>query len=336
MMKRVFVIPALLVLIATTSLPITRVGASNRGDEERPIRLYANAGMGPIGAIESASPVLVNGRAQLSQHALWGGEVIHAQSSNVLISFENMGQVVLTRGSQAKFSAGFAASDEGQQRVLIGSIITGDIRLKLGPEAGAFIQARGTGYSARPGTSFAVGIRDGHAVLDAAGGGVSVNSQTSQRNYILRPIGSGSTVSVRARATRQLQIQVTDENDRRIPDLPIVFLLGSGGPNAGTLTAGLVSGASVTATTNAQGIATVTFQAGPNAGTQSVTATVQGTDISHTWSVDVLQSVGFWSMRNTLLTVAAVAAGGAAVVTLTQPENTTVPLRPIPPPEVNP
>lgn len=335
-MKRVFVIPALLILIATTSLPIARVSASNKNDEERPIRLYANAGLGPIGAIESAAPVLINGRARQTQHVLWGGEVIQAQGSNVLISFENMGQVVLSRGSQARFSAGFAAADEGEQRVLIGSVITGDVRLKLKPEAGAFIQARGTEYTAAPGASFAVGIREGRAVLDTTEGAVSVSTQTPQRNYILRPIGSGSTVSVRARATRQLQIQVTDENDRRVPDLPIIFLLGSAGPNAGSLTAGLVSGASVTATTNAQGIATVTFQAGPNAGSQSVTATVQGTDISHTWSVDVIQSVGFWSTRNTLLTVAAVAAGGAAVVTLTQPNNTTEPLRPIPPPEVNP
>src|SRR5436853_1895663 len=42
--------------------------------------------------------------------------------------------------------------------------------------------------------------------------------------YTLRPpAGQGSSLSVAARSTRQIQIQVTDENDKPVADLAILF-----------------------------------------------------------------------------------------------------------------
>jgi hypothetical protein len=249
----------------------------------------------------------------------------------VRIGFDRIGQVTLNRGALARFSTGRAES----QPVLIASVLTGDVKISLEQDAGAYVRASGSTFTAARGASFHVGVREGEASLSTLSGVVETGSQAAQRQYRLRPVGLGSNLSVRARSTRQIQIQVTDENDDPVPDLPVLFLLGgAGGQTAGSLSAGALAGASVTATTNAQGLATVTFTAGPNPVSGSLTATVEGTNSSTTLQIDVSRSIGFWSARNSLIIMGAVAAAGTTAVILTGNGNDQ--LRPLPPPEVNP
>jgi uncharacterized protein YkwD len=62
--------------------------------------------------------------------------------------------------------------------------------------------------------------------------------QAAPRKYIIKPLNLGTNTEIRARATRNLQVQVTDENDRPMSDVPLLFLLagiGSGSGNIGTL-----------------------------------------------------------------------------------------------------
>ena len=72
--------------------------------------------------------------------------------------------------------------------------------------------------------------------------------QTAPRKYIIKPLNLGTNTEIRARSTRNLQVQVTDENDRPMPDVPLLLLLsgiGSGSSVAGTFagqTAGSVAG----------------------------------------------------------------------------------------------
>ncbi|HVF91947.1 MAG TPA: hypothetical protein VNH22_17910 [Blastocatellia bacterium] len=331
-MSRYAAIGTALALVLTTCLGARPASASGEEEGDGPIRLYTTAMAGPIGSINSAGQVAIDGRPFIGSRSLWGGEVIQAPPDrSVRIGFDGIGQVTLNRGAQARFSAGRAES----QLVLVASILSGDVKISLLQEAGAYVRASGSTFTASRGADFLVGVREGEASLSTLSGVVEPGGQAAQRQYKLRPVGLGSSISVRARSTRQIQIQVTDENDKPVPDLPVLFLLGgAGGQSAGSLSAGAVAGSSVTATTNGQGLATVSFTAGPNSTTDSLTARVEGTDNSTTLQINVSRGVGFWSTRNSLIILGAVAAVGGAAVAASGDGNGE--LRPVPPPVVNP
>jgi uncharacterized protein YkwD len=96
--------------------------------------------------------------------------------------------------------------------------------------------------------------------------------QAAPRKYIIKPLNLGLYTEIRARSTRNLQVQVTDENDRPMPDVPLLFLLAglaSGSGNIGTL-AGLTGSStaqtlagqtSLRVMTNSYGLANVNFTA---------------------------------------------------------------------------
>jgi hypothetical protein len=330
----------LIAALAAGVAPKSVRASSGRSDEERPVRLFVSAMGGPIGVIAPGSTargsVAINGRELSGEQMIWGGELLQApQGGSVSLSFDSIGRVTLGGGAVARFAA--RPSGEAARRVLIASLIAGDIALKLNGDASAYVEAAGSSFTASAGASFRLGVREGQPVLSAVSGIVDEQQPAAQRQYVLRPVGSGSTISVRTRSTRQLQIQVTDENDRSVPDLPILFLLaGAGGQNAGTLGAGAAASTSATVTTNAQGIATITYTAPSQAGQESITATVQGTRYSHTWQVTIAAAgAGFWSARNSLI-LAGIAGGATAAIVVASTGGDEEEIRPLPPPQVRP
>ncbi|HEU4388762.1 MAG TPA: hypothetical protein VFV34_13250 [Blastocatellia bacterium] len=165
--------------------------------------------------------------------------------------------------------------------------------------------------------------------------------------YIVRPVGMGSNISVRARSTRQIQVQVTDENDRPVPDIPIIFAiagatgnLGSFAPSGAGLGSGAASGSasasggaggasgaggsaasgagSFSVTTDAGGMARAEFVAGDTPGNGTLTARVDGTDSLWSAELKVKKAHGFWTTRNTLLVLGGIAAGTAVAVATTR------------------
>lgn len=331
-MSRYLAIGIVMVLALTTCLGVRPASAGGEEEDDKPIRLYTTSMAGPIGSINSAGQITINGRALRGSQSLWGGEVIQAPlDRSVRIGFDGIGQVTLNRGALARFSAARA----GAQPVLVASVLTGDVKISLQKDASAYVRASGSTFTASHGADFLVGVREGEATLSTLAGVVEAGGQAAQRQYKLRPVGLGSNLSVRARSTRQIQIQVTDENDKPVPDLPVLFLLGgAGGQSAGSLSAGALAGSSVTATTNGQGLATISFTAGPDKVTGSLTASVEGTNNSTTLQISVSPGAGFWSMRNSLIIMGVAAAVGTTAVTLSGGEDGQ--LRPLPPPEVNP
>ena len=114
--------------------------------------------------------------------------------------------------------------------------------------------------------------------------------QTAPRKYMIKPLNLGTNTEIRARSTRNLQVQVTDENDRPMPDVPLLFLLagiGSGGSSTGALAGQAGSSAAQTlagqtslrAVTNPYGIANVNFTAPDAVGSaMRLQIRVEGTD----------------------------------------------------------
>ncbi|HYP29493.1 MAG TPA: hypothetical protein VE262_22470 [Blastocatellia bacterium] len=332
-MSRYLAIVTATLLALTTCLAARPANAGGAEEDSNPIRLHATAMAGPIGSINSSGPVTINGRALRGSQSLWGGEVVQAPVDRSLrIGFEGVAQVTLGRGALARFSTGRAESHP----VLVASVLSGDVKISLRQDAGAYVRASGSTFTASGGADFLVGVSEGEASLSTISGVVEAGAQAAQRRYKLRPVGLGSSVSVRARSTRQIQFQVTDENDDPVPDLPVLFLLGGGGgQSAGSLSAGAAAGSSVTATTNAQGLATASFTAGPDRATGTLTASVEGTNTSSSVQINVTTGGGFWSARNSLIVLGAVAAvGTTAAITLGGGDDGG--LRPLPPPEVNP
>ncbi|HVG20162.1 MAG TPA: hypothetical protein VNI02_14015 [Blastocatellia bacterium] len=330
---------ALLTLALMTGLSPNAARADGEGaNADRPIRLYASERFGPIGAIKENSPggsaVVIDGRAFGGAQMIWGGELIEAPSDRSLcVSFDSIGQVVLDRGTMVRFGTARADTDDAARHVLVASLVNGGLRVKLGRDAGAYVEAAGSSFTASPNARFRVNVSGGLASVETIAGTVAIEQQPAgQRRYVLRPVaGQGATLSVAARSTRQVQIQVTDENDRPIPDLPLLFSLGS--PCLGSLGIGAGAGTLFKEKTDKRGIAAVPWVASAIRCKGAITVKVEGTEDSYTYQAEVTQA-GFWTARNSLLVGAAAGAGiGIAVV---KGGGNKEPITPVPPPQVRP
>jgi hypothetical protein len=282
------------------------------GASDRPIRLYASAGAGPIGSVDMWSRVSINGRPSTGAQMIWGGEVIEARS-DARLSIDDTAEVALARGAIVKVARTRNSFDDEGGELLIAQVISGSASIKLDAAAAAYVEAAGETYLATRASSFKVTVREGHANLSVTRGEVE-EIQTAQRRYQLRPIGIGANLSVRARATRQIQIQVTDENNNPAPDVPVLFAVGD--PTGGTFSAaGAAAASSVTVRTDRRGIAAVIFTAGPNPASTTITATIPGTDAIFTTTVTIGAAAALLSTTTiTLLAVAGGAAAGTAIV----------------------
>jgi hypothetical protein len=324
----------LLAMITTVSMPVFAGGGSS--EEDRPLRLYATALHGPIGSTQSLHSIKINGQNVVGQQPIWGGELIEVvKGESARLQIDSLGEIVLKGDTAVRVSSTSGSAG----RVLIASLVKGDISIRLRQEGAAYLEAGGKKFSADTGSSFRVSMRSGNAVLSESSGSVRVD-QTSQANYKIRvvdelgrPVDLGRTLSVRARSTRQFQIQVTDENDRPVPDLPILFSLSD--PCIGSLGLGAGAVTSLKKETDDKGIAVAPFVVGAARCLASITAKIEGTSVSVTQQVQASPRSSFWSPRNSLLVAAA--AGAAVGTTLAVTANDGgEEILPVPPPRVTP
>lgn len=341
MATRYSAIALLLVITLIFSLTPNAVRAdSDNSNEDRPIRLYASAHFGPIGAIKansmSGGPVVINGRVAGSEQMIWGGELIEAPiDRSVRVSFESIGQVTLDRGAMVRFGTALADPNDYGRHVLIASLINGTLQVKLEQEAGAYVEAGGANFTASRNARFSVKVYEGLASVETISGAVTAGQQpTAQRRYILRPPqGQGATLSVAARSTRQVQIQVTDENDRPIADLPLLFSLGS--PCLGSLGIGAGAGTLFREKTDNRGIATVPWIVGAAKCAGSIIIKVEGADASFTYQTQV-RTQQFFNARNSVLLGAVAAAAVGIGVAVSTGGGNKEPITAVPPPVVRP
>ncbi|HWP42881.1 MAG TPA: Ig-like domain-containing protein [Blastocatellia bacterium] len=315
----------LILAVIAVSLP-DRAAASGR-DDERPIRLYASAESGPIGKVVSIGGARIDGRPAVQEQLIWGGELLQAPANrSVHITLDSVGRVILKPGALAKFTV--APKEAGETRVLVASLAMGIMVVTLHQNAEAYVEAGGRAIISSRGASFRVGTGEEGAVVYATTGTVSPGVQTPQARYTIRPVGGRANVSVRLRKSREVQVQVTDENDRPVPDLPIIFTVGGTGASLGT------GATTVTVTTNALGIAS-TSVTGTAVGPSSITATIAGTNTSTTIGVTTA-TAGILTGTTIAVVAAAVAAGTTAAVVATQNDESEQQIRVARPPRITP
>lgn len=162
--------------------------------------------------------------------------------------------VIASNGTQGTLSAATATTDaDGIARVLY----------TAGPQQGNdIINATVTGAQAKTGTaslSMQVGVSPG------AGPQVTINMQT---------VPSPGQTAVAPNSTVQIMATVTS-NGQPVVNQPVSFSFGLASSGSSTTQGPSLNGATstVAATTNANGQATVTYVAGPQAGTDTVIAT---------------------------------------------------------------
>jgi hypothetical protein len=314
--------------LALLALTMPKPAFADNGDEDKPIRLRANAEFAPLGEVFSLGDVALNGKTAKGAQTLWGRELIQSFSdSGASVSIEALGTVTLKKGAIVRLAKNTNVnSDESNRGVLIASLVNGDMNVKLEEGVSAYVQTCGAIYTSSNGASFRITARDGQVFAKASVGTIEIQQPAPQKKYFVRPVGLGATTSVRARSTRQIQVQVTDENDKPVPDIPIIFALGTAG--AGTLGSGAAAGATTTAIqTNAQGIASVQFTAGANQATTEISATVENTRYSWTGTLAVAKAAGFWTPLNTTLVVIGVAAAVGLGVYFGTRDNNNDPVR---------
>ena len=311
-------------------------------DREQAIRLYAKAPAEPIGSITGdplgARAVAINGQITRGDQPLWGGELLQAVSNEaVRVAIDDVGSLTLASGAMIRVSTSRAAAGERSRPVMVASLLRGDISVKLSEQAGAYVEAAGTSFTASGGARFQILIRDNRALLASVAGEVTEARFIQQADLKIRaldelgrPISSGSRFSVRARSTRQVQIQVTDKDDKPIADLAILFSLGD--PCLGSLGLGVAAGTSFREKTDNRGIAAVPFTAGAVKCLASLTASVEGTNTSLTLQVQVNKQ-GFFNVRNSLIGAGVVAGAGVGIYYATKKDD---PIDPLPPPVIRP
>lgn len=295
----------------------------------------------PIGSLESvtaAGPTQIEGLAKLNFQLLWGNELIQAPTNgSTRARLAAVGQVTLGKETQARLNSVKPSSHSPHQQALIASLVSGEMTVKLDTGAGAYVQALNNNFIAPNGSSFRLMTRDGQTITEALPGAVeaigsykieaplpvldaALSKQvtpagTATRRYKIRPVGFDYSVNVAVRSTRQIQVQVTDENDRPVPDVPLIWGLKSA---SGKAVGSLQNAQTFQSVTNAQGIGTAPFDAGQTPGTEMFTVTIAGTTMTFSGAINVVRSGGgFWNVPTAtpvLATVVAIAViAGIAV-----------------------
>jgi hypothetical protein len=222
-----------------------------------------------------------------------------------------------------------------QRRMLAASLTTGAMTVMLEPQVSACVQAGRSTFVAARGSRFRLMMVGGRAVIDAVSGDMldlgkwrlavpssldsdqqpsgQTESQTrpaQPQRYTIRPLGLSSHIAARARSTRQIQVLVTDENDRPAVGVPVIFLLRSdGGKSIGALITPVAPAITAKVRTDSDGIATINYRAGERIASGSITATVEGMTEGWTGQISLIRTApGFWTPQNAIPVLATLGA----------------------------
>lgn len=308
-----FVILNLVLTISSLLLHVTALaGGGNIPVKTRPRIIAEPNVIKPIGTIESIGKIKINGQTVPGGKGLiWGGELIQLPLGfNARATIGSFGRVSLDGGAEAKISVHKFQAETHSRQTLLVDMTNGSVTIQLESGTPAYLSACGTLFVASPGSKLRFGVREERAfaetlsgrvievgnwgltppppVMMAAANTIRRNAQAQQHRYLITPVQA--MYDVKARSTRQVQVRVTDEDNKKVPGLPIIFSLGGG---IGTLS-------STSVVTDANGLASVNFTAASQAGRGAITASVQSApQFSTTMQIAVLKFVpGFWSPQN--------------------------------------
>lgn len=313
--------------------------ADNGRREDRPIRLYATASVGPIGSMSNDSlkqrSVMINGQTASAGQPIWSGDLLQAAAgARVSVSLDSIGAIRLARGAIVRLaSRRFTHNDGAKGLTLIASLAQGEISVDLEQTANAYVRAAGSEYASSEGAAFLATVREGRASIAVKSGEVRPEAQAAQHQYTIRPVGHGSAIRVPAGGLYRLQVQVL-EDGKPVPGVGVLFALDTSGAVVGLLGLGTLSGTTANVITDSDGMAGVQFVARDSSGTSPISATVEGTRVAWTGQITVTSKR---DSRGSMWGIAVIAgAAAAAGIGYALTRNDKDPLQPEPPIVKNP
>lgn len=321
------------------------------GEKSKPTNVSRGTAFRPIGIIESLGALKIDGRLAQGQELLWGSELIQApDNASARLSLNAVGQASLQPASVVRVTT--VTSTDGnriEHPTLIATLVKGSLNVQLQTGAVAYLTSGQSSFIASENAHFTVERRAESLAANASRGMIAdlgrwqltiptpvllaaesmvrMQEQKKPRKYLIKPYNFNSGTEVRARASRQIQVRVTDENDRPVADMPVVFALTGTTPESiGSLQAAGLKGVSVTANTNAQGIASVTFTANTTVGSVPLSAAVPGATAAFSGTIYVSAGAVFWTMATALPVLATAAAATVAGVTTAAKQDNKEPV----------
>jgi hypothetical protein len=295
----------ILILIGSV-IPMPAYAKGGNRDQAKPIRLYATAAFGPIGTLAWNSPdtkVAINGRLAYGERAIWDGDLIETTAdTSVRVLLDSVGQVTLKNGARVRLATSLTRRDDDvTRRVLIASLTSGDMVVKLQQEATAYVEACGSAYISSSGASFRIGIQEGQVLAAVASGVIRLESEPSQINCAIRSViidrnrrvtGPGpNRISTNRRTTQDINLQLAC-NGQPVRGHPMLITLKR---NIGKIGSQILT----KPTDDIEGVVTVTFTAGGSANSSDITAAAVGLKPAP-W-IGHITIPGFWTPRNKLL-----------------------------------
>ncbi len=293
-----------------------------------------------IGAAESLSGILINGKLSTGRESLWGGEIFEApKNSGARLTFDSLAQISLNSGAKAKVSIEkTGAAGQSSTRVLAAQLLSGNVNIKFDSEASGYVRAGDSVMAASRGANFRVDMREGNGALDVNSGSVMVigdwrvvapavikDSKTGKvgfdsKSYSIKPTNLNSMFNVGVKGSRDIAMRVTDENNKPVSEAAVKFTL----EGSGMLGSAMFGTNTVEVLTDKQGIAKVVYHAGAVAGTATVNAEVQGTNAKTATRANVTaQDDNFFSWQGGFpaVIVAAAAIGIGAGIWATRQDR---------------
>ncbi len=318
------------------SLSLTTSGAFYGSTRTERSPLISSARI--IGASESLSGILINGKLSTGRESLWGGEILEApKNSGARLTFDSLAQVSLNSGAKAKVSIE-KTGDQSATRVLAAQLLTGNVNIKFDHEASGYVRAGDSVMAASRGANFRVEMREGNGAMDVSSGSVMVigdwrviapavikDSKTGKigfdaKSYSIKPTNLNSMFNVAVKGSRELAMRVTDENNKPVSEAAVKFTL----EGTGLLGSSMFGTNTAEVLTDKQGIAKVVYHAGTAAGTATVNAEVQGTNAKAATRANVTQQdekFASWHGGLPAVIVAAAAIGIGAGVWATRQDR---------------
>lgn len=194
MKKRLHRATHLIVGVALIVGIVPKVARADDGRKVKSIRLPAREAFGPIGKIYSLGGISINGRAVSGEQMIWGSELLEAAgNASACVLLDSIGLVTLARGAIAKLATKATNLDDSRTPyVLVATLTSGDIVVKLEQDAAAYIETCGLVFISSLGASFRIGIREGQPMIDTMRGAVKMEPQESRvegRDFKVLPDG---------------------------------------------------------------------------------------------------------------------------------------------------
>jgi hypothetical protein len=198
---------------------------SGSGSSDDHIQSYSTESFGPIGRImtgglASDETVRINGLPSQREQLIWDADLIETTSATTTrLSINLIGQISLGSHVKVRLATRFAEVDAGGiPRVLVASLVKGQMVITLKKEAAAYVESGQSTFSASGETIFRIRAGEGVATIETIKG--TVKEELFQRpnlyaRAVSQPLGPTQrqvvlgSIKVREKERKKILAQVT-------------------------------------------------------------------------------------------------------------------------------